>query len=105
MNLQTLANLSQLVGVFAVIAAVVFGLMQARQFRVQRRDAAGAELVRSFQDAQFIAAYRALSVLPRNATAEEFRAAGPGIEEAALALGMRYELMGLLVFREIMPLS
>ncbi len=105
MNLQTLANLSQVVGVFAVVAAVVFGLMQARQFRVQRRDAAGAELVRSFQDAQFVGAYRVLSVLPVNATPEQFRAAGPAIEEAALALGMRYELMGLLVFREIMPLS
>lgn len=46
-----------------------------------------------------------LSSLPPNATAEQFRAAGPTIEEAALTLGMRYELIGLLVFREIMPLS
>ena len=105
MDLQTLAQLSQIVGVSTVIAAVVFGLLQMRQFRVQRRDAAGAELVRSFQDAQFVQAYRILSTLPANATAEEFRAAGPKIEEAALTLGMRYELIGLLVFREIMPLS
>jgi len=105
MDLQTLANLSQVVGVTAVVAAVVFGLLQARQFRVQRRDAAGAELVRSFQDAEFVEACRMLSVLPANATPAEFRAAGPQIEQAALALGMRYELLGLLVFREIMPLS
>lgn len=105
MDLQTLANLSQIIGVTAVIAAVVFGVLQVRQFRVQRRDAAGAELVRSFQDARFVRAYQVLGVLPAEATAEEFRAAGPEVEEAALALGMRYELIGLLVFREIMPLS
>ncbi|CAN5577534.1 hypothetical protein BH18VER1_BH18VER1_10930 [soil metagenome] len=105
MDLQTLANLSQIIGVIAVVAAVGFGLVQVRQFRVQRRDAAGAELVRSFQDAEFIQAYRALSALPANATAEEFRAPGPEIEEAALTVGMRFELIGLLVFREIMPLS
>ncbi len=105
MDLQTLANLSQIVGVTAVIAAVVFGLLQVRQFRVQRRDAAGAELLRSFQDAQFVRAYQVLSEIPAEATAEEFRAAGPEVEEAALALGMRYELIGFLVFREMMPLS
>lgn len=104
-ELQVLANIAQVIGVIAVIAAVVFGLAQLRQFRVQRRDAAGVELVRSFQDAQFVRAYRVLSAVPADATAEQFRAAGPEIEEAALALGMRYELIGLLVFREIMPLS
>jgi len=41
MDLQTLAQVSQILGVTAVIAAVVFGLLQVRQFRVQRRDAAG----------------------------------------------------------------
>ena len=104
-ELQTLANCAQIIGVVAVIAAVVFGFAQLRQFRVQRRDAAGGELVRSFQDAEFVRAYRILSAVPGNATAEEFRACGPETEEAALALGMRYELIGLLVFREIMPLS
>jgi len=104
-ELQTLANIAQVIGVIAVIAAVVFGFAQLRQFRVQRRDAAGGELVRSFQDAQFVRAYRVLSAVPADATAEQFRAAGAEVEEAALALGMRYELIGLPVFREIMPLS
>ena len=61
---------------------------------MQRHDAAGVELVRSFQDTEFIHAYQVLGVLPENATAVEFRAAGPEAEEAALALGMRYELLG-----------
>jgi hypothetical protein len=39
------------------------------------------------QDTEFIRAYRVLSALPENATAEEFR--GPEAEKAALALGMR----------------
>jgi len=105
MDLQTLANLAQILGAVAVVAAIVFGFVQIRQFRVQRRDAAAAELVRSFQDASFTQSFRLITALPDNATAEQLRAGGRAMEEAALAIGIRYEAVALLVFRGIMPLS
>lgn len=105
MDLQTLANLAQIIGATAVVTAIGFGLVQIRQFRVQRRDAAAAELVRSFQDTQFTQAFRLVTTLPLNATAEQLRAGGAAMEDAALSIGMRYESVGLLVFRGIMPLS
>ncbi len=60
--LQTLANLAQVIGVFAVLAAIGFGVAQIRQYRQQRRD-------------------------------------------AALALCAKYETLGYLVYRGIMPLE
>lgn len=105
MDLQTLANVAQILGAVAVVGAIVFGVVQIRQFRLQRRDTAAAELVRSFQDADFTRSFRVVSALPNNASAAEVRAGGPAMEDAALALGVRYETLGLLVFRGIMPLS
>jgi hypothetical protein len=43
--------------------------------------------------------------LPKDATAAELRRRGPDVEDAALALGVRFEALGLLIFRGIMPLS
>ena len=105
MDLQTLANLAQVVSALAVVAAVVFGLVQIRQFRLQRRDTAGVELVRSFLDAQFTQSYRLITSLPADASAEQLRAGDVAMEDAALIIGMRYEAIGLLVYRGILPLS
>ena len=105
MDLQVLANLAQIVSALAVVAAIAFGLVQIRQFQLQRRDAAAAELIRSFQDVQFTHAFRLISSLPNGAPAEQLRAGGPEMEDAALAVGIRYETIGLLVCRGIMPLS
>jgi hypothetical protein len=40
--LQTLANVAEVIG---VIAAIVFGFVQVRQYRQQRRDAQGQPLL------------------------------------------------------------
>ena len=98
MDLQALANLAQVVSALAVVAAIVFGLIQVRQFQMQRRDSAAAELVRSFLDAQFAQALRVIDALPNNAKAEQLRAGGAAMEEAALYFAVRFETIGLLVF-------
>ena len=105
MDLQALANLAQVVSALAVVAAIVFGLIQVRQFQMQRRDSAAAELVRSFLDAQFAQALRVIDALPNNAKAEQLRAGGAAMEEAALYFAVRFETIGLLVFRGKIPLS
>lgn len=105
MDLQTLANVAQVLSAAAVIAAIIFGLEQMRQFRLQRRDFAAAELVRSFEDASFVQSFRLITALPNDASAEQLRAAGPAMEDAALSLGVRFEAVGLLVFRGVMSLS
>ena len=103
--LQTLANLSQVLGALAVVAAIVFGLAQIRQFRQQRRDALAVELMRSIQDAEFTRSFRLLFALPTSITAAEFRALGETYEVASWALAAKYETLGYLVFRGIMPLE
>jgi hypothetical protein len=103
--LQTLANLAQAFGALAVAAAIVFGIAQMRQFRQQRQDALAVELMRSIQDTEFTRSLRLLLELPREATLAEFRARGPEIEDVAWALAAKYETLGYLVYRGIMPIE
>lgn len=103
--LETLANVAQVLGAIAVLAAIAFGVAQIRQFRQQRQDALAVELMRSIQDTEFTRSLRLLLTLPVGATPEEFRSRGPEIETAAWSLGAKYETLGYLVFRGIMPIE
>src|SRR5687768_6473402 len=103
--LDTLANLAQVLGAIAVVAAIAFGLAQIRQFRQQRRDALAVELMRSIQDTEFTRSLRVLLTLPVDISAAEFRAHGPALEDAAWALSAKYETLGYLVYRGIMPID
>ncbi|MGQ0814023.1 MAG: DUF4760 domain-containing protein [Gemmatimonadota bacterium] len=94
-----------MLGAIAVVAAIAFGVAQIRQFRQQRRDALAVELMRSIQDAEFTRSLRVLLTLPVNASVDEFRSRGESFEEAAWALGSKYEMLGYLVYRGIMPIE
>ena len=105
MDLAALSQLAQVLGGVAVVVALVFGIVQIRQFRRQRLDAAALELVRSLQDREFTHAFRLIYALPDDIPANDLRALGVEHEEAALALGTRFETMGLLVYRDSVPIE
>ena len=103
--LETLANFAQMLGAIAVVAAIAFGVAQIRQFRQQRRDALAVELMRSIQDTEFTRSLRILLTLPVNATVDDVRSRGGSFEDAIWALGAKYETLGYLVYRGIMPIE
>lgn len=104
MDLMALSQLAQILGGTAVVIALVFGMVQIHQFRRQRHDVAAIELMRSLQDHEFTHSFRLIYPLPEDMPADDFRELGSEYEEAALALGARFESMGLLVYRESLPL-
>ena len=103
MDLNSLALIAQILGGVAVVFAVVFGVAQLRHLQQQRHDASALELMRSFQDSEFTRAFRLIYALPDGTRAAELRAMGPEYEDAALAIGTRFETVGLLVFRGNIP--
>jgi len=103
--LEMLADLAQVIGALAVAAAIAFGVVQMRQFRQQRRDALAVELMRTIQDTEFTRSLRLLLTLPVGASVDEVRSRGPAFEDAAWALSAKYETLGYLVFRGIMPIE
>lgn len=105
MSLEVFALWSEILGSLAVIVAIGFGAIQIRQFKMQRRDLAAVELVRSFQDREFTQSFRLIHSLPVGISGDDLRAKGVEVEDAALLLGMKYETMGVLVYNHVVPIE
>ena len=105
MDLSQLAQIAEIVGVVTIVFGLIFGLAQLRQFRQQRRDTAAVELMRSIQDREFTRAYRIVYALPTDVSAAALRERGEEAEDAAMTIGAKFETIGLLVFRQNIPLD
>jgi hypothetical protein len=89
-------------GLVIVVTAFV-GVNQLRQFRAQRRDAAAVELVRSLQDDTFLDAYRMIFAAGDDALSADPRQTTAPYNRAAVVLGFRFEMIGVLVYRGTIP--
>ncbi len=105
MDLNTWANLAEVVGVIIVIGGLAFGIIQLQQLRLQRRTHAAIEVARSFQDAQFARALRIVLSLPCGLSAKELRERGTEYEDAAMLVSLTVESVGLMVHRRMVSLQ
>lgn len=105
MSLSDIANIVEIVGILAILCGIAFGLIQLKQNRIQRRELALLECARSFEDQDFTEAYRLISELPAGMTIAEFDKLDEHYESAAMRVGMKFETMGLLVHRGVIPLD
>jgi hypothetical protein len=105
MDLNTLADIADLVKAVVVVSGIVFGVIQIRQYQQQRKDIAAVQLVNSFQNPEFNKALRRVWSLPDHAAMTELRAREDAWEDAVYQVGMTFETIGVLVFRRIVPLS
>ncbi|MGH7336532.1 MAG: DUF4760 domain-containing protein [Myxococcota bacterium] len=100
-DLTTLANVADILGALAIVGGGVFAIVQLREFREQRRQAAAVELVRSFGEPAHANAVNLIQELPDGASADLLRSKGGEYERAATMIAITYETIGLLVFREM----
>ena len=105
MSLSDLANVAEILGVLAIIFGIAFGLIQLRQHREQTRKMSIMELAASFEDREFSEAYRLIADLEAGTSAEELGALGEKYLSAALRVGLKFEIVGLLVFHRIVPVD
>jgi hypothetical protein len=104
-GLDTLANLAEILGALVVIGGVGFAIIQIRQFRRQRLEAASIELVRSFQSPEFTRAFTFVQGLPERIPAPELRQRSAEAETLAMLLSTTFESIGVMVHRRILPLA
>jgi hypothetical protein len=105
LNLETMANVAELLGGISIVAALIFSSFQIREFKMRRRDSVAAGLMQSFYSADLAHAVSLLRLLPDGIPAEQLREKGPQYEEAAILVTTTFETMGLLVHRGIAPFS
>lgn len=104
-NLQSLANISAILGAFSFVVALIFSAFQIREFKMRRRDIVAVGLMQSFYSADFAHAVALLRLLPDAVPAATLRQRGPEYEEAAILVTTTFETMGLMVHRGIAPFS
>jgi hypothetical protein len=104
-DLNTIANVSEIVGGLAIVIGGIFAVVQLQELREQRRQAAAVELVRTFSEQAHANAANLIRELPDAASVELLRARGHEYERAAMMIAMTYETIGLLVFRGMASFS
>ena len=101
MDLQTAANLAEVLGVVIVLVGSVFAIIQLMHLRQQRRDMAAIELARSFQSPEFGQALRLLLSLPPGLTGDELEEHGEAFLDAAMLVSLTVESLGIMVHRGV----
>ena len=105
MELNEIVNIVQILGIIVLIYGLWLGLKQLKLLRIQRRDLAIMECTRSFEHKEFTEAYGLLTTLQPGLTRKQINDLGKEYELAALRTGMKFESIGLLVFKGVVPLD
>jgi len=105
LNLSDIASIVEIVGIVALAYGLYFGAMQLRQHRRQQRDLAILECARWFEDREFTEAYLLIQGLPTEMSAQAFSELEERYRTAAVRIAMKFETIGLLVHRGVIPLD
>ncbi len=105
MTLSNIANIVEIVGILAILYGLFFGAVQLRQHRAQRRDLAILECTRLFENEDFTEAYRLIQELPSGVTGKQLDEHDAHYRSAAIRIVMKFEAIGLLVHRGVIPLD
>lgn len=103
MNLQTLANIAEIIGALLVITGVFFGLMEVRHYRQQRQETASMEIMRAFQSLDFNRALRLVMDYEQECQRCEQEAMPQELQDAAMLVSTTLEAVGLMVYQRIVP--
>lgn len=103
MTLSEIASIVEIIGIFAIVSGIAFGLVQLGQHREQTRNMAIHELAASFESRDFTEAYRLLADLDDGISADDLNALGDEYIAAVLRVGMKFETIGLLVHNRVVP--
>jgi len=105
MALSDVANIAEIIGILAIIFGIVFGVLQLKQHQKQSRDVAIVELARSFEEPDFTEAYILVTSLDVGIGDKELRSKGPKYVAAAMRVGWKFETVGVLIYKRVVPMD
>ena len=100
-GLATYAALAEIFGAVAIVGGGIFAVFQLAEYRRRRRDQVAAELCRGFAQPELARAITLIKRLPDGISAADLQAMEGEYEEAAQIVGMSFETMGLLVYKNV----
>ena len=105
MELTRIVQIAQIFGPVVIALGVVIAIVQLRVSQRQRREMAAVELVQSFRNPDFNRALRLVWSLPEGGSAQSVIDRGDEVVDAAILVGSTIEVVGVLVFRRVVPLE
>ena len=105
MALSDIANIVEIIGVLAIVFGIIFGMLQLRQHQKQSRDMAILELARSFEEPEFTEAYLLVTSHEAGIGDQALRSRGPEYVAAAMRVGWKFETVGVLVYKHVVPID
>ncbi len=105
MDLNTLANVAEIIGFFTIVGGLWFAVVQIRDFRAQRREMASIELTRAFENPEFSRALLLVLSLPSGLNAAELRNRGAEYEEAAMLVSLTLESIAVMVHNRMISIA
>ncbi len=103
MTLQTLANIAEIVGALLVVSGVFFGLVEIRNYRLQRQEVASMEIMRAFQSYEFTKALRLVMSYEQECKQQYGESMPQELQDAAMLVSTTLEAVGLMVYQRIVP--
>lgn len=103
MNLDTLANIADIVGAFLVITGVIFGLIQIRYYRAERHENATMEIMRAFQTVEFTSALKEINRYQAEVRRCRTAPMPEELRESVFLITTTLESIGLMVYRRLVP--
>ena len=101
MDLSTLANVAT---ALAVLTAVVFGLLETRRARLERKERAALATVHALMTPAWLKSAVVVQAIPDGAPASQIEG-DPRVLEASQSIGIMLEAIGYSVFARIVPLT
>ena len=105
MALSDIASVVEIIGILAIIFGIVFGILQLKQNQKQSRDMAILELARSFEEPEFTEAYTLVTSLEDGISDKDLQAKGPEYVAAAMRVGWKFETVGVLIYKRVVPMD
>lgn len=103
--LEQLSQIAPLLSFITIIVAIIFGVVQLKQFKTNRKDIAAVEIMRSFQNRDFTDSIILINDLPEGISLKEIREKDGKYESAILALTTKFETLGFLISRKVIPVE
>ena len=100
-NLEFYASIAEIFGALTIVLGAGFAYVQFNEYHKRRQNQVAAELCRKFAEPDMGRAVTLLRQLPDDISMAELQAMDPEYEQSAQIIGMAFETMGLMVYKEI----
>jgi len=104
-TIEILTQFAPLLSFITIFIAILFGIIQLRQFKTQRKDLAAVEIMRTMQDNQFTESLHLINKFDYIENVEYLRKFDPDLEKAIFAISTKFETLGFLVYKKVIPIE